>query len=119
MPKLKGYSGPTEFTPVYYCERNRYDGKGQFVHFCGDDYSWAHPIWDRTEETIHSLRKFDGMFSPDFTLFCDYDNPDKFTMFNKIQVYKSRMVGAIAESFGYTVIPTATCGDVDSFEYCY
>lgn len=115
FPVLKPYNGTVNFTMVPYSDRKKAEGRGQFVGFFSDDYKWGYALWNRLEASIYSLRKFDGIFSPDYSLYAD----EEFKMFNMTQIYKSRFVGAYAQNIGYNVIPTASMGDVDSIKYCF
>ena len=114
FPLIKPYNGPTDFETIAYGKRNRYSGKGQFVHFFADDYTWANAVWSRMEQTLYRINKFDGMFAPDFSIYIDRPKG-----FNLMQLFKNRMVTFYAQNIGYNVIPTASFGDVDSFEYCF
>mgnify|MGYP004449043305 FL=1 len=114
FPVIQPYNGTTDFEAIAYGKRNKHSGKGQFVHFFADDYTWANAIWNRMEQTLYHLRKFDGMFAPDFSIYIDRPKG-----FNLMQLFKNRVVTFHAQSIGYTVIPTVSFGDVDSLGYCF
>lgn len=99
---------------VPYSSRNE-RGKQNFgVHFFEDDYKFENPIWNRLDQTTYQLRNRPYLFTPDHSL---YVGP--LSALNISSIYKSRFEGAFWTLCGYKVIPTASWGDVDSFEYCF
>lgn len=114
FPILKPYNGNVDFTAIPFDRRNSLSGSGKFVHFFADDYKWAYNLWRNLEQAIYGLRKFDGIFAPDYSMYVDLPKA-----FNISQQYKSRFIGAYAQNIGYNVVPTASCGDADSLEYCF
>lgn len=113
-PILQPYNGNVDFMTVPYDKRNTASGNGQFVHFFVDDYKWGCSLWHNLERGVYGLRKFEGIFTPDYSLYADMPKA-----FNISQLYKTRFIGAYAQNIGYNVIPTASCGDADSLEYCF
>lgn len=114
FPIIKKYSGNVDFELVSYGERNKFNGKNQAVHFFLDDFKFSYAVWNRLSTTTPKLQKFDYVLTPDFSLYVDL--PD---ILNKINLYKTRFVGAYWQKCGYNVIPTASWGSVDSFKYCF
>lgn len=53
---------------------------------------------------------------PDHSLFIE---EDLFSFLNKQSIYRSRFAGACCQARGFDVIPTASWGGADSFEYCF
>lgn len=61
------------------------------------------------------MRKFDFYITPDLSLWRNV--PTNF--YNKKNVFRSRFVGAYWQLCGYSVIPTASWGGLESFSYCF
>lgn len=114
MPILNPYSGDVDFECIAFDKRNKATGKGQAVHFFIDDYKFANQMWNRLEQTVSSLSKFDYVFTPDYS--CHVDAPE---MINRMSIYMTRFDGAYMQQVcGYNVIPTYCFGDVDSLKFC-
>lgn len=114
FPLLRAYEGPVNFDFYPFSEQNKLDGKGQAIHFFAHDYKFATACDKRLEATTYKLSKFDCVFSPDYSLFVDVPSH-----INKHSVYLSRFAGAHWQNCGFSVIPTASWGNADSFEYCF
>lgn len=114
-PQMSAYNGPTDFVTVSYQDRNRHDGQNEALHFFLDDYRFRDAVWCNLEQTTYSIAKFDYVYTPDLSMWCDL--PTDF--YNKVNVYRTRFVGAYWQNCGYNVIPTASWGDLSSFCYCF
>lgn len=114
-PKISPYIGETDFTPVSYTERNKHSGKNEALHFFLDDYRFRSAVWYNLDRTTYSIGKYDYVFTPDLSLWRDL--PTDF--YNKENVFRTRFIGAYWQSCGYSVIPTASWGDLSSFSYCF
>ena len=114
FPILKAYNGNVnlEFHP--FTNHRKLDGTGQAIHFFTHDYKFATACDKHLETTTYKLSKFDCLFSPDYSLFVDVPS-----QINKHNVYLSRFAGAHWQNCGFNVIPTASWGNADSFEYCF
>ncbi len=99
---------------VPYSSRNERGKQNLGIHFFEDDYKFDNPIWKRLDQTTYSLRNKPYLFTPDHSL---YVGP--LSALNISSIYKSRFEGAFWTLCGYKVIPTASWGDVDSFQYCF
>lgn len=53
---------------------------------------------------------------PDHSLFIE---EDMYSFLNKQSIYRSRFAGACCQARRFDVIPTASWGGADSFEYCF
>ena len=83
------------------------------VHFFLHDYQFQR-IWDMPERYMLMLRKFDCVFTPDFSLYVD--------MPKVIQIYhhyKKQWLGAYWQANCMTVVPTVSWSDEESFEWCF
>ena len=114
-PQLKPYCGPIDFNIVSYSDRNKHSGKNEALHFFLDDYRFRDAVWYNLEKTTYSINKFDYVFTPDLSLWRDL--PTDF--YNRENIYRTRFIGAYWQYCGYSVIPTASWGDLDSFSYCF
>lgn len=114
-PIVKAYTSTTEFGCVPYTHRNKYNGKGNALHFFLNDYQFRDAVWANLERTTYLIRSYDYVFTPDLSLWRDY--PTDF--YNRQNIFRSRFVGAYWQLRGFNVIPTASWGDLNSFEYCF
>ena len=114
FPMLKAYEGSVDFDFRAFSEHKKLDGKGQAIHFFTHDYKFATACDKKLEATTYKLAKFDCVFAPDYSLFVDVPSH-----INKHSVYLSRFAGAHWQNCGFNVIPTASWGSADSFEYCF
>ncbi len=114
MPQIKPYNGPTDFQFVSYPERGKFGGRNQALHFFTDDYRFR-STWDRLESVTMSVSRFDCLLTPDFSL---WRNPPT-EYFNQQSIFKTRFIGAYWNECGFSVIPTASWGGLESFGYCF
>jgi len=83
------------------------------IHFYLDDYQFER-IWKKPEKYVQTLKKFECVLTPDFSLYSDMPMPLK--IYN---VYRSRAVGAYLQQRGIKVIPTVSWADTDTFRFCF
>lgn len=114
FPILSPCTKCPQLDSVPYSSRNEQGKQNLGVHFFEDDYKFDNPIWKRLDQTTFSLRNKPFLFTPDHSL---YVGP--LSALNITSIYKTRFEGAFWTLCGYNVIPTASWGDVDSFEYCF
>ena len=100
---------------VSYKDRKRHCGKNEAVHFFLNDFEYRDAVWCNLERTTYSLNKFDYLFTPDLSQWRDL--PTDF--YNRMNVFRSRFIGAYWQKCGFKVIPTASWGDLSSFVYCF
>ena len=84
----------------------------QWVCFYEDDYKFER-IWNNPKKYINCLKKFDGVVSPDFSLF--YDMPFAMQIWN---IFRSRTIAALFQKEGIKVLPNIRFGDERTFEVC-
>ena len=84
----------------------------QWVCFYEDDFLFER-IWNNPTRYITQLSKFEGVVTPDFSLY--YDMPLSMQIWN---VFRSRAIGAWMQSQGLKVIPNIRFGDDRTFECC-
>ena len=83
------------------------------VHFFIDDYQFER-LWNRPNEYIETIRPYECMLSPDFSLYTDMTMPTKIW-----NVYRSRLIGAYYQSQGIEVIPTVQWAEAQTFDFCF
>ncbi len=82
----------------------------QWVCFYEDDFLFER-IWNCPSKYLEKLRKFEGVVSPDFSVY--YDMPYSMQIWN---IFRSRSIGAWLQKNGIHVIPNVRFGDERTFE---
>lgn len=87
----------------------------QWVHFFIDDVHF-NELWNAryTQKDLLLLKKFGGIFSPDYSLLLSM--PLALKAFN---VYRNRLIGQLFQRNGGNVIPTVSWAERDSYGYCF
>ena len=83
------------------------------AHFFLDDYRFER-CWRNPDSQIKELKKYDGVLSPDFSMYTNY--PQAMQIW---QVYRNRWCTCYWQSLGIKVIPTISWSDKESFKYCF
>lgn len=83
------------------------------AHFFLDDYRFER-CWRNPDSQIEELKKYDGVLSPDFSMYTNY--PQAMQIW---QVYRNRWCACYWQSLGIKVIPTISWSDEQSFKYCF
>lgn len=83
------------------------------AHFFLDDYRFER-CWRNPDSQIEELKKYDGVLSPDFSMYTNY--PQAMQIW---QVYRNRWCACYWQSLGIKVIPTISWSDKESFKYCF
>lgn len=83
------------------------------AHFFLDDYRFER-CWKNADSQIEELKKYDGVLSPDFSMYTNYP-----TAFQIWQVYRNRWCTAYWQSKGIKVIPTISWSDKSSYKYAF
>ena len=112
MPIVKAYNGPLPEDWISFEERN----KRQYslgIHCYMYDYK-IEPIWRSPSISVPCLQKYACVIAPDFSVFVD--QPRAINVWN---IYRNRWVSSYWQCNDITVIPSASWGTVDSFEYCF
>ncbi len=115
LPQVAAYNDRIDYEFVAFSDRYKCDGRNQAVHLFQDDYRFSGIVWNRLERTTIFLSKFDCVFAPDFSMWRNL--PTEF--YNKKNVFRSRFVAAYWQSCGFNVIPVASWGGFESFEFCF
>lgn len=83
------------------------------VHFFIDDYRFER-VWNQPEKYVEILKRFDCVFTPDFSLYLDM--PMAMKIWN---VYRSRLIGQIMQCAGLNVIPTVSWAEPETYTFCF
>ncbi|MDD3238187.1 MAG: DUF4417 domain-containing protein [Candidatus Gastranaerophilales bacterium] len=83
------------------------------AHFFLDDYRFER-CWKSPDSQIEELQKYQGVLSPDFSLYTNY--PEAMQIW---QVYRNRWCAAYWQSLGIKVIPTISWSDKGSYEFAF
>ena len=114
-PIISPYFGIPDSPLVDFKEAMSSDDFMKWVHFFIDDVFFEQ-IWNPkyTERDIEKLTKFNGTFTPDFTL-----NPWLSPWQEQFNVFRNRAIGQIVQRRGGNVIPTIGWSFRRSFDYCF
>ena len=82
----------------------------QWVCFYEDDFLFER-IWNSPKRYVRQLSRFDGVISPDFSVY--YDMPFSMQIWN---IFRSRAIGAWLQRQGIRVIPNVRFGDANTYE---
>jgi hypothetical protein len=113
VPCMEAYTGSTEFEFVAFTKRNKCDPRHTCIHFFCYDHL-INQVWNKFETTTYSLKDFACLLTPDFSLYSDA--PLSVNLHN---VYKSRLIGARWQSYGFSVIPTAGMPNAECLQFAY
>jgi len=112
MPLVSAYNGPLPEDLIPFSEKKReqyYNG----VHFFIYDYM-IEPVWRSPSRYVSCLSNFFCAVAPDFSVFVD--QPRSINVWN---IYRNRWLSTFWQQQGIRVIPSASWGNIDSFEYCF
>ena len=94
-----------------YCRTTKTYDTG--VHFFIDDYQFLR-CWTRPHDQLPILAKFQGVLTPDFSLYRDMPLP-----LQKYNHYRQQLLGCFWQSQGMNVIPTISWSDKRSYKWCF
>jgi hypothetical protein len=83
------------------------------IHFYVDDYQFER-IWNQPQLYIEKLSEYQCIFTPDFSLYKEM--PIAMKIWN---IYRSRLIGQIAQRMGLLVIPTVSWCERATFDFCF
>lgn len=87
--------------------------KASGIHFYIDDYQFER-VWNQPLFYLEKLAEFDCMLTPDFSLYTEM--PIAMKIWN---IYRSRLIGQMAQRLGITVIPTVSWCEEETFRFCF
>ncbi len=83
-----------------------------FVHFYEDDVNFER-IWNRPNKYLPILKKYDGIITPDFSLYRDMP-----LVMQQWNTYRNRAIGYWLQANGVIVIPNIRFSDERSYVFC-
>ena len=83
------------------------------AHFFLDDYRFER-CWNHPYRQLEELKKYDGVLSPDFSLYTNY--PEAMQIW---QVYRNRWCARYWQNEGIKVIPTISWSVESSYKYAF
>lgn len=89
------------------------DDYDQWVHFYIHDYLFER-IWNNPKQYLNRLRNFQGVITPDFSLY--WDIPLVMQLWN---TYRNRSIGVWLQQNGISIIPNVRWGDERTYEFCF
>lgn len=104
---------PKELMGFNYVLSDKDENKDKFIHFFLDDYQFER-IWANPYEYLDKISQYSGMLSPDFSLYADMSISQQ--IYN---IYRSRLIGQLAQKQGIKVIPTISWSDKRSYKFCF
>ena len=114
MPIIKkSEARPKELYGFNYILSDKDENKDKFIHFFLDDYQFER-IWTNPYEYLDRISQYSGMLSPDFSLYSDMSISQQ--IYN---VFRSRLIGQLAQKQGIEVIPTISWSDKRSYKFCF
>ena len=115
MPVVAPYNGDTSmsFLPITDWKKV-HDNDNVAGHTFLHDIKFAKRVWFNLERTTYNLQYFKVLVAPDFSMYVDAP-----MFYNYEAIYKNRFVAAFWQAIGYTVIPSASWGNADSFSYAF
>lgn len=112
MPIIKNDNFiPSKLIGFNYAKTNKDKNVG--IHFYLDDYQFER-IWNKPEDYVDTLKEYECILSPDFSLYMDMPMPMKIW-----NIYRSRLIGQYYQSKGIKVIPTLSWAEEETFEFCF
>ena len=84
----------------------------QWVCFYEDDFLFER-IWNSPNKYLPILSRFDGVITPDFSVY--YDMPFAMQVWN---IFRARTIGSWLQQNGIKVIPNIRFGDDRTFDIC-
>jgi hypothetical protein len=86
---------------------------GQWVHFYTHDANFER-VWTRPKRYLPILQRFDGLISPDFSLYREM--PLAFQIWN---TYRNRALAYWFQSQGLKIVPNVRWGDVRTYGFVF
>lgn len=112
IPKLKPcFAKPSKAIP--FDKVSKAIDKNQWIHFFTDDYRFER-VWNDPEKYLERLQSFDGVISPDFSLYRDMP-----LVMQAWNTYRNRALAYWWQNKGIAVIPNVQWGDERSYALCF
>lgn len=112
MPELWPVDfAPTGLLPFNYAKTAT--DKEKTLHFFVDDYQFER-LWNKPDQYLDLLKKFEAVLTPDFSLYMDMPLP-----MQQWNEYRRRALGNYWQRNGIEVIPTLSWSFPESYEFCF
>ena len=102
-----------ELIPFHFCQSTKNEVNLDTVHFFLVD-SLFERVWNNPDRYISVLKRFNGTFSPDFSVYLNM--PLTLQLFN---IYRSRWCAAFWQYHEISVIPTLSWGNERTFDFAF
>lgn len=112
MPLLSPYNDNLPECFIPFSDRN----KGLWscgIHCYLYDYKFE-ILWNKPSIVVPCLQKYNCVIAPDFSVFVDQPR-----IINTWNIYRNRWLTSYMQSQSIHIVPSASWGNVDSFEYCF
>lgn len=98
IPTLKPYRAqPKNLIRFSECLRSK--DYASWIHFYEDDIKFER-LWNNPDRYIDTLKKFEGVITPDFSLYRDMP-----LVMQQWNIYRSRALGSWLQQNGLNIIP--------------
>lgn len=102
---------PTDLIGVNYMKTTKQRNVG--IHMFVDDSQFER-LWHNPNKYIETIKEFECVLSPDFSLYLDM--PIAMKIWN---VYRSRVLGQYLQNNGVKVIPTISWAEKETYAFCF
>ncbi len=111
IPTIKKESvEPNVLIPFSKCIRS--SNNNCWVHFYEDDVMFER-IWNNPKKYLNILKKYNGVISPDFSIYRDFP-----LVMQQWNTYRNRAIGSWLQQNGIKVIPNVRFGDKRTYSFC-
>lgn len=108
---------PTDQLPnrlISFSKAMRTDDYDQWVHFYEDDSGFER-VWNKPNQYLSKLKKFNGIITPDFSLYRDMP-----LVMQQWNTFRGKALGHWWQTKGMVVLPNVRTADERSFQFsCY
>lgn len=111
IPIIKKESSiPNELIPFSKCISSK--NHNCWIHFYEDDVMFER-IWNNPEKYLGILKRYNGVISPDFSIYRDFP-----LVMQQWNTYRNRAIGSWLQQNGIKVIPNLRFGDKRTYSFC-
>lgn len=112
MPLLRPFNGSLPFDLISFADRRK-----NLFHLGVHCYLYDYKIestWNSPQSVIQCLKQYVCVIAPDFSVFVD--QPRAINVWN---IYRNRWISSFWQNEGINLIPSASWGNVDSFDFSF
>jgi len=96
-----------------FTKRKKEQGSSHWIHFYESDDKFEN-LWTNPQGHVESLKRFNGIISPDFSIYADSPLPTQ--LHNK---YRNHAVAYWLSTQGIPVIPNVRWSNEQSYDFCF